>query len=483
MLAKRLGRYELREEIGRGMMGVVYQAHDPQLERTLALKTIELGFVLSPTERQAFEERFLVEAKLVARLSHPGIVIVHDVGRDPETGTLYMALEHLDGRTLAQIIKQGPPYEWHEALRVTRQIADALTHAHAHGVIHRDIKPGNIMLHPTGEPKIMDFGIAKAETSRIHLTAAGQSMGTPLYMSPEQALGEPVDARTDLFSLGAIAYSLLTGRPAFWADSMMKIISRVVEEDPPPPSHWVADIPPEVDRIVLKALAKKPAERYVDARSMSDDIARALAGRAEGTPTPPAAVVPAPPQLDSLLDGATPYRSESDLPTVDLEAQLATLVPHATAESEPLAAAALIALSATPAHAPQAASQDRAPTGSTTGSTTAANDAQAAPGPARDSARSYRHASSRGFDRSLRGLCCLPALLAPDRRADTRDTARGAGFRLAACGRSANRRSPANGSSPSRATSQRSRPGRSAIGTTGRRFRTLTQGRGASDLD
>src|SRR5262249_28670508 len=159
-----------------------------------------------------------------------------------------------------------------QAVRIVQRVAEALHHAHASGVIHRDIKPGNVMLLENGSPKIMDFGIAKLESERTLLTAAGQFFGTPLYMSPEQALGKSVDRRSDLFSLGAIAYSLLTARPAFAAENITKIMTRIVQDEPPPPSHVVSEIPSEVDYVVARALAKLPADRYPEGQMMAEDI-------------------------------------------------------------------------------------------------------------------------------------------------------------------------------------------------------------------
>src|SRR5262249_12848589 len=156
-----LGRYEIQEEIGRGMMGVVYRATDPALGRTVALKTVRLAFSIPGVDRDTFEKRFLAEARVAAGLSHPGIVVVHDMGRDAATGTLFIALEHLQGRTLAETAPEGQALEWREALRITARLAEALHHAHAQGVVHRDVKPANVMVLPSGEPKIMDFGIAK----------------------------------------------------------------------------------------------------------------------------------------------------------------------------------------------------------------------------------------------------------------------------------------------------------------------------------
>ena len=276
-LPRSIGRYEIERELGRGMMGIVYEAHDPALGRKVALKTIQLAFAVSTGERKSFEERFLAEARVAARLSHPGIVVVHDVGQDPETGTLYIALEYLQGRTLAEVLAEGELIGWRQALHITKQVAAALHHAHAEGVIHRDIKPANIMVLPSGEPKIMDFGIAKVEASQ--LTATGQFFGTPLYMSPEQALGRKLDARSDLFSLGTLAYALLTGQQAFGGANVPLIITRVVQEDPDPPTHRVRDLPGEVDYFIARALAKDPADRYPHGRAMAEDIGDIVAGR------------------------------------------------------------------------------------------------------------------------------------------------------------------------------------------------------------
>jgi len=273
-----VGRYEIRREIGRGMMGVVYEAFDPALGRALALKLIHLAFPVTPEENAAFEQRFLSEARIAGRLSHPGIVVVHDAGRDAETGTLFIAMEYLEGRTLSQPVP-APPLDWREALRIGARVAEALHHAHAAGVVHRDVKPANIMVLASGEPKIMDFGIAKVETARMKLTATGQSFGTPLYMSPEQALGHAVDPRTDLFSLGAILYWLLTGRLAFGAESMMAIIGKVLHQDPPPPSSVRPEVPADVDYVIARALAKAPADRYAGGEAMAEDVTDILAGR------------------------------------------------------------------------------------------------------------------------------------------------------------------------------------------------------------
>ena len=323
-LPGKIGRYDIRQELGRGMMGVVYLADDPVLGRPIALKTIRLAFVAPETEQEAFEKRFLAEARAAARLAHPGIVVVHDVGRDPDTGTLYIALEYLRGSTLAEVTASGAPLPWREALGITARLARALHHAHAQGVVHRDVKPANVMLLPSGEVKVMDFGIAKVPQQ--DLTAAGQFFGTPLYMSPEQARGDPVDGRSDLFAAGAIAYRLLTGRAAFAAENVTAILSRVVNERPRAPSTLAPAIPEAADYVVGRALSKDPAERYPDGETMAEDIDDALQGRpprhraawsarhgGEGTAvsTPPAPPGPSTPRARVARRGARPAPASS----------------------------------------------------------------------------------------------------------------------------------------------------------------------------
>jgi predicted Ser/Thr protein kinase len=276
-LPQNLGRYEIEAEIGRGMMGIVYRATDPELHRTVALKTVHLAWAISDEERENFERRFLTEARVAAGLNHPGIVVVHDMGRDVETRTVFIALEFLEGRTLAELAKDGTPMDWRDALRITARVAEALHHAHEKGIVHRDVKPANVMILPSGEPKIMDFGIAKVPTSQ--LTAAGEFFGTPSYMSPEQAGGVAVDGRSDLFSLGAVLYLLLTGRRAFDAKGVPAILARVAHQDPPEPTRIVPELPKDVDYLVARALAKNPGDRYPDGRSFAEDLSDVLEGR------------------------------------------------------------------------------------------------------------------------------------------------------------------------------------------------------------
>jgi serine/threonine-protein kinase len=303
------------------MMGVVYRAFDPVLGRPVALKTVGLAFALPEKERRLFEERFLAEARVAAGLAHPGIVVVHDAGRDAATGTLFIAFEHLEGRTLAEMTAEGASLEWREALRIGRRVAEALQHAHARSVIHRDIKPANIMILPGGEPKIMDFGIAKVPASQI--TIPGEFFGTPSYMSPEQANGDLVDARSDLFSLGSILYLLLTGRRAFDADNVPTILARVAHRDPPAPSRLVPALSRDVDYLVHRALAKRRSDRYPDARTFAEDLADVQEGRPprhRAGWTPPArrdapldsdTTLPEPDTVDLSVTGARPVETSA----------------------------------------------------------------------------------------------------------------------------------------------------------------------------
>ena len=284
---QKIGRFEIRRELGRGMMGVVYEAHDPVLTRTVALKTVNPVLAAAAEELEGFERRFETEARIAARLSHPNIVVVHDVGRDTESGTLYMALERLAGESLAHVLKRGERLPWRQVLDIGRQLADALHHAHAQGVVHRDIKPANVMLLPTGQAKLMDFGIARLEAAQ--LTAAGQFFGTPLFMCPEQASSDRVDGRGDIFSLGSVLYTLLTGRHAFAANTIAVIVYRVTNEDPPAPSTVDPSLPGHVDPVIARCLAKLPADRYPDAAHLSEDLADVLEGR------PPRHALEAPP--------------------------------------------------------------------------------------------------------------------------------------------------------------------------------------------
>ncbi len=273
-----IGRYQIQRELGRGMMGVVYLATDPDLGRDIALKAIQIPQGANEADRSSFEQRFFSEARSAARLTHPGIVIVHDVGRDPASGVLYMSLQFLPGQTLDHLLKEKGALDWKTALRIGKSVAEALHHAHTEGVVHRDIKPANIMILPSGEAKIMDFGIAKIEAST--LTATGQFLGTPLYMSPEQAMARPLDGRSDVFSLGSVLYEMLTGTAPFAGDSVTRILFQVMSHMPAPPSNLSGAIPAAIDHVLRRCLAKEASDRYPDAGALARDLGDILEGRA-----------------------------------------------------------------------------------------------------------------------------------------------------------------------------------------------------------
>ena len=258
-------------------MGVVYEARDPLLDRVVALKVINKP-AAEGDELKAYEERFLHEAHIAAVLQHPGIVVVHDVGRDEASDTLFIALELLRGETLADLARNGP-VEWARVLRIVAQVARALGHAHRHGIVHRDIKPANVIVLPTGEVKVTDFGIARLESARQRLTSTGEFIGTPLYTAPEQARVEDVDGRADVFSLASVAYTLLTGRPPFLAPTIPGIVHRVVYEEPEPLSSLVPGLPRDVERVLARAMAKEPAARYPTAEAFAEDAEDVVAGK------------------------------------------------------------------------------------------------------------------------------------------------------------------------------------------------------------
>ena len=256
-------------------MGVVYQARDTTLGRTVALKTFSTMAAVAPHEREAFEQRFLSEARISATLDDQHVVAVYDVGRDFESGLLFMALEYVRGETLASALARGP-MPWQEAAVIMAKVARALQTAHSHHIVHRDIKPANIMISASGEPKIMDFGIAKA--SAAQLTVAGQVFGTPAYMSPEQASGEEVDGRSDIFSLGAVLYELVTNTRPFEGPTMAATLTKILRDEPKPASS-VASVPRTLDAVIGRALRKSRDARYDSAAHMADDLECVLEGK------------------------------------------------------------------------------------------------------------------------------------------------------------------------------------------------------------
>lgn len=270
-------RYELDQVIGRGGMAEVWKARDNRLGRDVAVKRLRIDLASDAT----FQARFRREAQAAAGLNHPNIVSVYDTGEeiDPasDVHVPYIVMEYVDGVTLREVLRDGRKILPERALEFTQGVLDALAYSHRAGIVHRDIKPANVMLTSTGTVKVMDFGIARAvaDTSAT-MTQTAAVIGTAQYLSPEQARGEKVDARSDIYSTGCLLYELLVGRPPFMGDSPVSVAYQHVRETPLPPSSLDPEISSDMDAIVLKALAKDPDERYFDAKAMRDDIARCL---------------------------------------------------------------------------------------------------------------------------------------------------------------------------------------------------------------
>jgi beta-lactam-binding protein with PASTA domain/predicted Ser/Thr protein kinase len=272
------GRYELSQVLGRGGMAEVYLAHDTRLGRTVAVKTLRVDLARDPS----FQARFRREAQSAASLNHPSIVAVYDTGEDYVDGVSipYIVMEYVDGSTLRELLHSGRKLLPERALEMTIGILQALEYSHRSGIVHRDIKPANVMLTRTGQVKVMDFGIARAMgDSGMTMTQTAAVIGTAQYLSPEQAKGETVDARSDLYSTGCLLFELLTVRPPFVGDSPVAVAYQHVREEPQPPSVYDPEISPEMDAIVLKALTKDPDYRYQSADEMRADIEACLDGQ------------------------------------------------------------------------------------------------------------------------------------------------------------------------------------------------------------
>jgi serine/threonine protein kinase len=274
----RFGRYEILAELGRGAMGIVYKARDPKINRVVAVKTISLAGQ-PPEEEVEYRERFFREAEAAGRLSHPGIVTIFDVGEEPETHAPYIVMEFVAGESLDKVLlahddnKLSPEV----ALQVALELAEALDCAHGQGVVHRDLKPANILVTEDGHVKIADFGVAKLNLA--NQTSGGRVFGTPAYMSPEQLGGQAVDGRSDLFSLGVVLYTVLTGYRPFQGNSALTVAFKVVNRDPVPATVLDNELPPGLDYIITRAIAKDPSQRYQRGMEMVLDIQDLQQGR------------------------------------------------------------------------------------------------------------------------------------------------------------------------------------------------------------
>jgi predicted Ser/Thr protein kinase len=273
------GRYEIGELLGYGGMAEVHKGKDVRLGRDVAVKVLRADLARDPT----FQNRFRREAQAAAGLNHPSIVAVYDTGEDdgPEGHTPYIVMEYVEGHTLREVLKSQSHLPPEQAMEITAEVCSALDFSHRSGIVHRDIKPGNVMITEAGAIKVMDFGIARAlADNAATVTATAAVIGTAQYLSPEQARGESVDARSDVYSTGCLLYELLTGHPPFTGDSPVAIAYQHVRENPQVPSSVNRAVPPALDSIVMKALAKNPLNRYQTAAEMRADLQRALSGQA-----------------------------------------------------------------------------------------------------------------------------------------------------------------------------------------------------------
>jgi len=300
-----LGKYELRGILGRGGMGVVYEGYDPHIERVVAIKTIRIGG-FDEEQQQELLARFKREAQAVGRLSHPNIVQVYEYGE--HEGKPYIAMEFVKGRELGDLLAQGERYEFADTVHIAEQMLAALAYCHSHGVVHRDLKPANLLMLDDGTVKLTDFGIARVESST--LTVIGAVMGTPNYMSPEQLSGQSVDARSDLFAAGVILYELITGEKPFPGKTIPVIMNRVMRAEFEAPSSINVHLTPSWDRLLARALGRRPADRFQSAQDFlaalrlavedryedeeldADEGETLLAGAAPGEPRAPPAAAP-----------------------------------------------------------------------------------------------------------------------------------------------------------------------------------------------
>ena len=266
-MISQLGRYEVLGELGQGAMGIVYKARDPLIDRIVAIKTINLG--LAQDEKEEYESRFYQEAKAAGRLSHPNIVTIYDVGKNGDVA--YIAMEFLEGYELRDIMNGEGLLPVDQVLDIVAQVAQGLAYAHEHDIVHRDVKPSNVMVVRDGHVKITDFGIARMASSAVR-TQTGMVLGSPKYMSPEQVMGKAIDQRSDIFSLGVMLYEMLTGQAPFNGDNVNAIMYQTLNAIPAPPDSLNPEVPEMINFIVAKALAKKVEDRYQNAKDFAVDL-------------------------------------------------------------------------------------------------------------------------------------------------------------------------------------------------------------------
>ncbi len=269
---KKIGKYTVLGILGKGGMGIVYKALDPDIEREVAIKTIRFDTLVDGTEKDDMMTRFVREAKAAGRLSHPNITTIYDVCREKDV--TYIVMQFVEGQSLQGLIDSGRKFPPSEIIQLIKPLCDCLDYAHESGIVHRDIKPGNILIEKSGKPYLADFGVARIETST--LTQSGTTVGTLSYMSPEQVKGQTVDSRSDIFALGVILYELLAGKKPFAGDNLSTIVYKIVHEEPERITAVNKDLPRGYEMVIQKALAKNPEDRYQNCREIFADLENAV---------------------------------------------------------------------------------------------------------------------------------------------------------------------------------------------------------------
>jgi serine/threonine-protein kinase len=265
---KKIGKYEILSILGKGAMGIVYKALDPDIDRQVAIKTIRFDLDSEETDNEEIMQRFIREAQAAGKLTHPNIITIFDVGREKDL--TYIVMQFIEGPSLQRLIAHGEKFSIPEVTKLMEQVCSGLDFAHQHGIVHRDIKPGNILLDKNRKPYICDFGVARVDTST--LTQSGTAVGTPSYMSPEQVMGKKVDKRSDIFSVGCILYEFLTGRRPFEAESITTVIYKIINEEPPSLNEVKKGLPAGFEKVIGKALSKDPNDRYQNCNQLADDL-------------------------------------------------------------------------------------------------------------------------------------------------------------------------------------------------------------------